>query len=175
MSQISTILAGMGLMDWVGVVAIISVFIDISPIKVNPIGFVVNRLGSYFNKSIDDKVGAFSVEMQAELNLMKQEFTTQLNTLKTEMEKIDEKQNVQVRKMNDNEIRRLRYEIIEASSSVTNGIKKPIDAYIHIMQVYDDYHRMIEENGLTNGQIVEEFNIVREHYKVNHSKGLTYF
>lgn len=175
MSQISSFLSGMGLGDWVAFVTLIGIFIDFSPVKINPIAWIANRLGGSFNRSIDEKVDALRSEMQIEINKLKQETSDQLNVLKEDIEKIDRCQNDQIRKMNDNEIRRLRYEIIEAASFVTNGIKRPIDAYVHIMEVYADYHSLIEENHLTNGQINQEYAIIKDHYRENHSKGLTYF
>lgn len=112
---------------WVlGVLALIG--IEISPIKINPIKYLGNILGSWLGiKDIDEKV----------------------NNLKDEVDA--------------NELDRIKYEILQFSGSLRNGLKRTEVDYRHIEAIFTKY-----KNKGGNSYILHEMEYIRE----CHDKGM---
>lgn len=112
---------------WVlGVLALVG--IEISPIKVNPIKYLGNILGSWLGiKDIDEKV----------------------NNLKEEVDA--------------NELDRIKYEILQFSGSLRNGLKRTEVDYRHIEAIFTKY-----KNKGGNSYILHEMEYIRE----CHDKGM---
>lgn len=112
---------------WVlGVLALIG--IEISPIKINPIKYLGNILGSWLGiKDIDEKV----------------------NNLKEEVDA--------------NELDRIKYEILQFSGSLRNGLKRTEVDYRHIEAIFTKY-----KNKGGNSYILHEMEYIRE----CHDKGM---
>lgn len=112
---------------WVlGVLALVG--IEISPIKINPIKYLGNILGSWLGiKDIDEKV----------------------NNLKEEVDA--------------NELDRIKYEILQFSGSLRNGLKRTEVDYRHIEAIFTKY-----KNKGGNSYILHEMEYIRE----CHDKGM---
>lgn len=112
---------------WVlGVLALVG--IEISPIKINPIKYLGNILGSWLGiKDIDEKV----------------------NNLKDEVDA--------------NELDRIKYEILQFSGSLRNGLKRTEVDYRHIEAIFTKY-----KNKGGNSYILHEMEYIRE----CHDKGM---
>ena len=112
---------------WVlGVLALIG--IEISPIKINPIKYLGNILGSWLGiKAIDDKVNSLKEEVDA------------------------------------NEIDRIKYEILQFSGSLRNGLKRTEVDYRHIESIFTKY-----KNKGGNSYILHEMEYIRD----CHDKGM---
>ena len=112
---------------WVlGVLALVG--IEIAPIKINPIKYLGNILGSWLGiKAIDDKV----------------------NNLKEEVDA--------------NELDRIKYEILQFSGSLRNGLKRTEVDYRHIEAIFTKY-----KNKGGNSYILHEMEYIRE----CHDKGM---
>ena len=112
---------------WVlGVLALVG--IEISPIKVNPIKYLGNILGSWLGiKAIDDKV----------------------NNLKEEVDA--------------NELDRIKYEILQFSGSLRNGLNRTEVDYRHIEAIFTKY-----KNKGGNSYILHEMEYLRD----CHDKGM---
>ena len=112
---------------WVlGVLALVG--IEISPIKINPIKYLGNILGSWLGiKDIDEKV----------------------NNLKDEVDA--------------NELDRIKYEILQFSGSLRNGLKRTEVDYRHIETIFTKY-----KNKGGNSYILHEMEYIRE----CHDKGM---
>jgi Rps23 Pro-64 3,4-dihydroxylase Tpa1-like proline 4-hydroxylase len=133
MDKIITILSTWGLGQWGIVVLIVSIFIDLSPIKFNPIKMILSWFGRYLNKSIQTEITGFKEEVSEKLALLQEEQTAQRNTL----DKI-------VRDREAREISRLKWEVIEFETSIRdeNGMKHSREQYRHILDEADKYERI---------------------------------
>lgn len=58
----------------------------------------------------------------------------------------------------------MRREILNLSDSIINGEKVGRESYIHCLKIYDDYEKIIEENGLTNSEVDFSIEIIRKSY-----------
>lgn len=112
---------------WVlGVLALVG--IEISPIKINPIKYLGNILGSWLGiKAIDDKVNSLKDEVDA------------------------------------NELDRIKYEILQFSGSLRNGLKRTEVDYRHIEAIFTKY-----KNKGGNSYILHEMEYIRD----CHDKGM---
>lgn len=112
---------------WVlGVLALVG--IEISPIKINPIKYLGNILGSWLGiKTIDDKVNSLKDEVDA------------------------------------NELDRIKYEILQFSGSLRNGLKRTEVDYRHIEAIFTKY-----KNKGGNSYILHEMEYIRD----CHDKGM---
>ena len=112
---------------WVlGVLALVG--IEISPIKINPIKYLGNILGSWLGiKAIDDKVNSLKEEVDA------------------------------------NELDRIKYEILQFSGSLRNGLKRTEVDYRHIETIFTKY-----KNKGGNSYILHEMEYIRD----CHDKGM---
>lgn len=112
---------------WVlGVLALVG--IEIAPIKINPIKYLGNILGSWLGiKAIDDKVNSLKDEVDA------------------------------------NELDRIKYEILQFSGSLRNGLKRTEVDYRHIEAIFTKY-----KNKGGNSYILHEMEYIRD----CHDKGM---
>lgn len=65
---------------------------------------------------------------------------------------------------------RIRSEIINFSTQVFNrSIRK--DEYEHIFNLYKEYEKLLEETGLTNGEVDDSMSVINQGYKQHLKKG----
>ena len=133
MDKIISILSTWGLGQWGFVVLVISIFIDLSPIKFNPIKMILSWFGRYLNKSIQTEITGFKDEVNEKLTNLQKEQNAQRNTL----DKI-------VKDREAREISRLKWEVIEFETSIRdeNGMKHSREQYRHILDEADKYVRI---------------------------------
>lgn len=156
---------------------IIGIFIDISPIKVNPIGSILNKIGAALNKSIDKKVDTMKVEFNTKLdglvddrNNQIKEITVAIDTISKTVQDLIESTNMIRKLANSAHIREIRYEIISFANSLTRE-KHDISEFDYIMGLHKEYHKLIEENGETNGRIDVEMEIIQAKFRELRSTG----
>lgn len=126
--------------DWVKFIAIsipvISIFIEITPIKFNPISWILSKLGSKINKNLNEEVDKINKLIQS----------------------LDQK-------VDQNEIYRLRQEILAFSNSCQRGITHSKDEFEHIIDSNTRYHNILKSRDMVNGQIDAEFEYIMEIYE----------
>ena len=148
-----------------------SIFIEITPIKLNPIKWIISFIFKPINEEIES--------MKEEINT---KFDTLEENIKKEIELMREEQNTQKESIEDllkvnemNEISRIRWEIIEFANSIENKQLHIRDEYRHIIDDNKRYHSLIEKYELDNGIIDEEFEKIEKHYKENKNTNSVYF
>ena len=57
-----------------------------------------------------------------------------------------------------------RWEILDFSNSVANGKKCNKEQYDHIFEVYQEYEKILEENGMENGRVDMSMAFIRKKY-----------
>lgn len=114
----------------------LSAFIEITPIKFNPISLLFGWIGKKFNGAVLDKLSA------------------------------QDKAMVEIRDVvDDNEIDRIRWEILDFSNSCRQGKKHTLDEFVHIIELNEKYHKILERRDLTNGRIDLEYNYIVSIYE----------
>lgn len=109
--------------------AVLSIFVEITPIKINPISAVLRWISKAINGPIYE-------------------------TLKEIRDTID-----------DNEIDRIRWEILDFANSCRNGRLHTKDEFTHIIALNEKYHEILKKRDLTNGLIDLEYSYIVALYK----------
>lgn len=118
-----------------GIVVLVSVFVEITPIKINPISQCLGWLGKKINGQVLEKV-----------------------------EDLGKKLDATEKKIDENEIDRIRWEILDFANSCRNGRHHTKDEFDHIIQQNDKYHKILEEREMTNGQTELAFDYISTIY-----------
>lgn len=114
----------------------LSAFIEITPIKFNPISTLFGWLGKKFNGAVLEKLSQQDEAM------------------------------VEIRDVvDDNEIDRIRWEILDFSNSCRQGKKHTLDEFVHIIELNEKYHQILKRRNLTNGRIDLEYNYIVSIYE----------
>ena len=111
------------------IVIVLGVFVEITPIKINPITSLLKYIGKSLNSDLKDEVDKLA-------------------------SKVDE-----------NEIDRIRWEILDFANSCRSGKKHTYDEFVHVIDLNKKYHKILKERGLTNGQIDLEYSYIEEIFK----------
>lgn len=118
----------------ISILAAIGIVVDITPIvKINPIKNLLHWVGTYINKDIKN-----------EINILK----SKVDTLEATT---DEK-----------EVRRLRTSIFDFANSCRNNRRHTKDEFENIIRDYEDYMKLIDKRGLTNGFLEKEYDYILE-------------
>ena len=115
---------------------ILSIFIEVTPIKINPISMLLKFIGRNIN-----------AELKAEIS-----------AVKADVQKIDNK-------VDNNEIDRIRWEILDFANSCRNKRRHTREEFLHIINLNEKYHKILDERGMTNGQINIEYEYIEGLYR----------
>ena len=118
------------------IIAFLGVFVEITPIKINPISSLLKYCGSKLNEDLRKDI----------------------KEMKSDIEKLDNK-------VDANEIDRIRWEILDFSNSCRNKRKHTRDEFLHIIELNQKYHKIIKEKGIENGRIDLEYDFIEGIYK----------
>lgn len=126
--------------DSAGPVALIlgglSLFVEVSKIKINPITAILSWMGERINGNL----------------------TKTVEKLETKVDALDEKSDM-------NEIDRIRWEILDFANSCRNGHLHTKDEFTHIIALNQKYHDILDKRDMTNGQIDLEYAYIVKIYK----------
>jgi hypothetical protein len=126
--------------EWIGknlwtIIIVVSVFIQITPIKINPWSALFNWIGKTITgnacSKIDgliDKVGKIEKDVKT------------------------------------NEKDRIRWEILDFANSCRNNRKHTRDEFQHIVALNDKYKRLLKETNDSNGVFEVEYNYIQDMY-----------
>ena len=122
--------------NFVQVFLICSVFIQITPIKWNPITSFIKWLGKTLTKGIQDSV---------------KDIAGQVESLQGDVDA--------------NEKDRIRWEILDFANSCRHGREHTHDEYQHISDLHDKYKALLKKTGDKNGVFDTEYAMIDSLYK----------
>ena len=126
--------------EWIGknlwtIIIVVSVFIQITPIKVNPWSALFKWIGKTITGNACSKIDG----------------------LMEKVEKIE-------KDVKTNEKDRIRWEILDFANSCRNDRKHTRDEFQHIVALNDKYKRLLSETNDTNGVFEVEYNYIQDLY-----------
>ena len=124
-------------------VATLSIFIEISKIKLNPWKSLFKFIGKSLNGDVQKELVNIKSLMNAHGEYLKE----------IEMQ------------MDMNEIKRIRAEIFAFADSCKIGTKHTEDAFLHIIDIHDDYISLLEKYEMSNGRISVEYEYIMSIYR----------
>ena len=132
--------------DWIchhiaHIIVILSLFIEITPIKFNPWSRIIKWFGDKLNHESNQKIDCL---------------TTVVKNLEQEID--------------ENEKDRIRWEILDFANSCRNGIKHTKDEFQHIITLNDKYKRLLSKTHDVNGVFDSEYAYIQELYTERQKK-----
>lgn len=126
--------------EWIGknlwtIIIVVSIFIQITPIKVNPWSALFKWIGKTITGNACSKI----------------------DSLIEKIEKIE-------KDVKTNEKDRIRWEILDFANSCRNDRKHTRDEFQHIVALNDKYKRLLSETNDTNGVFEVEYNYIQDLY-----------
>lgn len=139
--------------DWlvhniIQIALLISVFIQITPIKINPWSKLFKWIGGLITAESDKKINAL---------------------IKTTGEMEKKITNLQTN-MNENEKDRIRWEILDFANSCRNGRRHTKDEFQHIITLNDKYKNLLAITGDKNGVFEMEYEYIKKLYAERQEK-----
>lgn len=64
----------------------------------------------------------------------------------------------------NNSIESMRWEILDFSNAIMSGREYNKEQYDHVLNTHERYMKILEENGMTNGQTSASFEFIKKHY-----------
>ena len=134
------------IIEWIGkhiaaILLVLSVFIQISPIKINPWSSLLKWIGTTLNSSLD----------------------TRLSELEKKVEEVSEN-------IDDNEKDRIRWEVLDFARECREGRLHTKDEYHHIIVLNDKYLKLLQRTGDTNGVFEAEYEYIKKLYQEKNEK-----
>ena len=65
----------------------------------------------------------------------------------------------------DKQIDDIRYEILDFASALSTGRRFSKEQFDHVIKIHTKYEKILEENGLENGQVTASMEVIMEVYK----------
>jgi hypothetical protein len=126
--------------EWIGknlwtIIIVVSVFIQITPIKINPWSALFKWIGKIITGNACSKIDG----------------------LIDKVEKIE-------KDVKTNEKDRIRWEILDFANSCRNNRKHTRDEFQHIVALNDKYKRLLSETNDSNGVFEVEYNYIQDLY-----------
>lgn len=139
--------------DWlvhniIQVALIISIFIQVTPIKINPWSKLFKWIGGLITAESDKKINQLietTDEMQKNIKTLQQN-------------------------MDENEKDRIRWEILDFANSCRNNQQHTKDEFQHIITLNDKYEKLLEITGDTNGVFEAEYRYIQKIYTERQEK-----
>lgn len=110
--------------------------LEITPIKFNPISFVLNLIGKKLNKDVEDKIQKIDVKVD--------KVQLDLQTHKVESQRRD---------------------ILNFADELMQNQKKTKENFVNIISLHDKYEKYINDNNIENGQVDLAFEYISAQYK----------
>lgn len=159
-----------------------SIFIEITPIKVNPISWLVELLFKPIreemdakNKEQDDKQAEQFSKLQKQLEDNNNETLEKMQQIKNTQVEITNQISARDEKDDVRYMKSLRFDILEFANSIDNGQVHSREEYNHIFDIINEYDEIIVARNLTNGVIEEAVKKIKKHYEDNKESSSYYF
>ena len=133
--------------DWIGhnfvqLILLLSIFIQIAPIKLNPWSTLFKWIGKIITQESDKKID--------ELIKKTDSLEANIQTVQTNL--------------NENEKDRIRWEILDFANSCRNGRKHTKDEFEHIITLNKKYKNLLKLTNDENGVFEVEYEYIKELY-----------
>lgn len=138
--------------EWLGkygvqVILILSVFIQISPIKINPWSKLFKWIGKIITEESNKKIDSLETSI-TETNTKVELETTAIKTI-----------------INENEKDRIRWEVFDFANSCRNGRRHTEEEFKHIISLNDKYATLLKLTNDKNGVFESNYKYIKELYE----------
>lgn len=117
------------------IVVIASIFVEIVPIKINPLSSLFKWIGKVANKDVNEKLSSMS---------------TKLEDVSTRIDMI--------------EINNMRTQILDFANSCMNERRHTKEEFEHVIDLHSSYTEIIDSRGIKNGRVDLAFKYISDLY-----------
>lgn len=135
---------------FISVLALCSVFVEVSKIKFNPWRMLFDVIGRALNRDVKKQLSDIKHMLNAHSDYLK------------EIEML----------VDMNEVKRIRAEILAFADSCKMGERHTEDAFLHIIDIHDDYEMLIDKYDMSNGRLNMEYEYIMDTYRNLVKKGI---
>lgn len=121
--------------NWAWVGLCIGALVEVVPIKINPLSALFKWIGKKANKEVIDRI-----------------------------EGLEKRADEQRRSIDENEMDRIRWEVLDFANACRNAQKHTKDEFQHIIALNTKYHALLEKHGIKNGVFDAEYDYVMKLY-----------
>lgn len=121
--------------NWASLTVIVSVFFEITPIKLNPIKAVLRWIGKAINGEVLQRISG-----------------------------LETRADQQRKSIDENEMDRIRWEVLDFANACRNHIKHTKDEFQHVIALNEKYHKLLEKYDDENGVFDAEYAYILELY-----------
>lgn len=154
--------------DLLAALFFISIFIEFSPIKINPIQWCTN----IFYKGVVDKLSVKIDEVKSEATKKIGETTEKIDEIKDETNHIKEDLKDFEKRIDMIEVNDMRTSILTFANACMKQEQHTHEEFTHIFALCDRYEQIIESSGIVNGQMEVSMEYIRNIYKERLKDGL---
>lgn len=138
----------------------LSLFIEISPIKFNPLSWLLNLI----NKPVREDIAKMREEFMEEIKNVKDELKHDIGDIQESQTLQDEKIAELIKTNEMAEVSNIRWDIIRFSNSIETGIKHNRDEYRHIKDEYAKFKNLLTKYDMSDIAVEEEVEKINKHY-----------
>ena len=121
---------------WAEIALGLSAVVEISPIKINPWSSVLRWIGRVINADVVQR-----------------------------LQRLEERADEQRTSIDENEMDRIRWEVLDFANACRNHVRHTKDEFQHIIALNGKYHRLLEKYKMENGVFDAEYDYILELYK----------
>lgn len=154
------------------IVLFCSIFIEIVPVKFNPLSAFIEWVFTPVNKRIKELEEKFDTDIKS----IKEDFDKEIKEIKDENKEIktliEEMENTQDKRR----FATIRWEVLEFANSIQNGALHTHYEYQHIKDDIDEYNRLHEKHPkLSNGYLDDAIVDITNHYDEHKNQNIKFF
>lgn len=153
------------------IIVFLSLFFEVSKIKINPISTLLKLL----YKPIDEKIIETKEEVNNKIKANETEVNTEINNISEYITKIDESLSMIGEKIAKNEMLSIRWNILNMASGIENNQKYSREQYNQIFNDFNIYIKLIDEFGFQNNVVDNAINEINNHYNIWKNGPYNYF
>ena len=123
-------------------VIFLSIFIEIVPIKINPISALFKWIGDVTNKDVNLQLNDMSSKLE--------DVSNRINTIESRIDMI--------------EVNNMRTQILDFANSCMNGRKHTKEEFEHMIDLHTSYCDIIKEKKIVNGRMDLAYKYISDLY-----------
>lgn len=127
------------------IATIVSIFVEIAPIKINPLSALFKWIGDVTNKDVNAQL----IGMSSKLEKL-EDVSNRINIIENRIDMI--------------EVNNMRTQILDFANSCMNGRKHTKEEFEHMIDLHTSYCDIIKEKGIINGRMDLAYKYISDLY-----------
>lgn len=167
-----------GNVGWTAIIVlfILSGLFKIAKIEINPLGWIIEKIGNIFSKSVRDDIAklqsetnqtltdlrsdldAFEMKTNQSIADMKQGNTYNCEMVKARMDQMEKSNDMQT-------VRQIKAHVLDFANSCLNGRKHTKQDFDNLIKENEEYEVLVKKYGLVNDVYTEDFHYIMKVYR----------